>query len=393
MNPDLAGTPIATTFVSSTQRTATIPASFMAGFGSTNSLGVQNPPPGGGTTVTTSTVTLPTFVVIAPAPTNDNFANAINITLASGSFTDTKDSSGATTQTTDPIPTCVVGSPNTIWYKFTPTSNGTITDIDTIGSSYDSVLSIWTGTAGSLSPVAGWCNDDIVPGIVLQSQIQNLAVTAATTYYIMVSSFGAPDPNPVAFGGKSVLNVSFSATSGGGSVSTTTTVTGSPTSIASGGSVTLTATVVGTGTGASPTGTVQFMNGTTALGTAQTCTAVSGATSPTCTATLMTTLAFLAPPAGPNRMPSPRVVPWMMPASFVLLVLLLLGLMRVPRRYRRVYARASLLLLAGLVAGLAAGCGGGYGGGGTHYDSITAVYSGDATYAGSTSSAITITVQ
>src|SRR5207253_3205381 len=149
-------------------------------------------------------------------------------------------------------------------------SNGTITDIDTIGSSYDSVLSIWTGTAGSLSPVArcrrcttqrlagslspvaGWCNDDIVPGIVLQSQIQNLAVTAATTYYIMVSSFGAPDPNPVAFGGKSVLNVSFSATSGGGSVSTTTTVTGSPTSIASGGSVTLTATVVGTGTGASP---------------------------------------------------------------------------------------------------------------------------------------------
>src|SRR5437899_5102289 len=80
MNPGLAGTPIATTFVSATQLTATMPASFMAGSGSTNSLGVQNPPPGGGTTVTTSTVTLPTFVVIAPAPTNDNFANAINIT-------------------------------------------------------------------------------------------------------------------------------------------------------------------------------------------------------------------------------------------------------------------------------------------------------------------------
>jgi hypothetical protein len=52
-----------------------------------------------------------------------------------------------------------------------------------------------------------------------------------------------------------------------------------------------------------------------------------------------------------------------------------------------------LLLLAGLVASLA-GCGSGYGGGGgVHYDSITAVYSGDATYAGSTSPAITITVQ
>jgi hypothetical protein len=270
-----------------------------------------------------------------------------------------------------------------------------MTDVDTIGSSYDSVLSIWTGTAGSFSAVA--CNDDITTGIVVQSQIKNVTVSAGTTYYIMVSSFGAPDPNPVAFGGKSVLNFSFSGTSGGGSVATTTTVTPSSTSISSGGSVTLTATVVGTGTGASPTGTVQFMNGTTALGTAQTCTAVSGATSPTCTAMLTTTLAFLAPPSGPHRIPAIRGVPWLLPAGFVVLViLLLLGLKRVPKPYRRAYACASLLLLACLVAGLAAGCGGGYGGGGgggTHYDTITAVYSGDATYAGSTSSAITITVQ
>jgi len=394
MNPDVGGTPIATTFVSATQLTATIPASFMTGFGSTNSVGVQTPPPGGGTTITTPTVTLPTFVVIAPAPANDNFANPMNITLTSGSFTDTEDSSGATTQSTDPMPTCTGTASNTIWYKFTPTSNGTITDVDTIGSSYDSVLSIWTGTAGSFSSVA--CNDDITSGIVLQSQIQNLAVTAGTTYYIMVSSFGPPDPNPFAFGGKSVLNFSFSGTSGGGSVATTTTVMSSSMNIPSGGSVTLTATVVGTGTGASPTGTVQFMNGTTALGSPQMCTAVSGATTPTCTATLMTTLALLTPPAGPNRIPTLRVLPWLLPASFVLLVLLLLGLKRVPKPYRRVYACASLLLLAGLVAGLAAGCGGGYGGGGgggPHYDSITAVYGGDVTYAGSTSPAITITVQ
>jgi Pro-kumamolisin, activation domain/Bacterial Ig-like domain (group 3) len=177
---------------------------------------------------------------------------------------------------------------------------------------------------------------------------------------------------------------------------TMTAVTSSSTSISSGGSVTLTATVVATGTGANPTGTVQFMNGTTALSMPQTCAAVSGATSPTCSATLMTTLAFLAPPAGPNRIPTIRGVPWLLPAGLVLLVLLLLGLQRVPRAYRRAYACASLLLLAGLVAGLATGCGssyGGGGGGGPHYDSITAVYSGDATYAGSTSPVITITVQ
>jgi subtilase family serine protease len=215
-----------------------------------------------------------------------------------------------------------------------------------------------------------------------------LTTTFATTSTHSLTAVYGGDPN--------YATSTSSAFSLGVGQTTTTTVTGSPTSISSGGSVTLTATVAGTGTGASPMGTVQFMNGTTALGTAQTCTAVTGATPPTCTATLMTTLAFLAPPAGPNRIPSFRVIPWTLPAGFVLLVLLLLGLMRVPRRYRRVYACASLLLLAGLMAGFAAGCGSGYGGGGgggTHYDSITAVYSGDATYAGSTSPPISITVQ
>jgi len=72
----------------------------------------------------------------------------------------------------------------------------------------------------------------------------------------------------------------------------------------------------------------------------------------------------------------------------------LLSLKRVPARYRRVYACAGLALLGGLVASLAAGCGNNYGGGGgTHYDTITAVYSGDSTYGGSTSPAMTITVQ
>lgn len=172
---------------------------------------------------------------------------------------------------------------------------------------------------------------------------------------------------------------------------TTTTVTSSAMTISSGGSVALTATVVGTGAGASPTGTVQFMNGSTTLGAAQTCAAVSGATSPTCKATLTTTLAFLAPPSGPNRIPTGT--PWFLLVAFALLILLMLNLKRVPRRYRRVYAGAGLLLLAGIVAGLATACGGGYGGGGgTHYDTITAVYSGDSTYAGSTSSSISITV-
>jgi hypothetical protein len=159
--------------------------------------------------------------VVAPAPANDNFANAINITTTS--FTDTKDSSGATTQTNDPAPACsqipgapVTGIANTIWYKVVPSGSGTA-NIDTIGSSYDTVLSVWSGTSQTaLTAVPNGCNDDINPGIVLQSQIQNLTLNAGTTYYIMASSFGALDPNPVAFGGKSVLNFSFTGTIGSG---------------------------------------------------------------------------------------------------------------------------------------------------------------------------------
>jgi len=109
----------------------------------------------------------------------------------------------------------------------------------------------------------------------------------------------------------------------------------------------------------------------------------------------MATLAFVAPPLGPNRVPSLRVPPILV-VGLALLILVLLALQQVPARYQRAYACAGLLLLAGLVAGLAVGCGGGYsggGGGGVHYDQITATYGGDATYAGSTSTAVQITIQ
>jgi hypothetical protein len=239
MNPDVGGTPIATTFVSSTQLTATVPATFMAGFGSTNSVGVQNPPPGGGTTVTTQTVTLPTFIVVAPAPANDNFANATSIT--STTFTDTKDSSGATTETNDPTPACaqsaqipfVTGRSNTIWYKVLPTGAG-VANIDTIGSNYDSVLSVWSGTSQTaLTAIA--CNDDINPGIIIVSQLTNVPLAAGTTYYILVSSFGPADPNPLALGGKSILNFSFSGTIGGGTTGSFT-VSGAATTVTTGSS-------------------------------------------------------------------------------------------------------------------------------------------------------------
>jgi hypothetical protein len=181
-----------------------------------------------------------------------------------------------------------------------------------------------------------------------------------------------------------------------GAQSTTMAVKASVTSIASGGSVTFTATVTGAMNSAGPTGTVQFKNGASNLGTAATCTPTAGtSTTPgTCTATLMTTLSMLIPLAPPRATPNwPPTLMWIV--ATLLLAVFLLSLRRLPRSQRRGYAWAGLLLFACIAAGIA-GCGGGSSSTPTptsHTDSVTASYSGDGTYAGSTSAAVSITVQ
>jgi hypothetical protein len=186
---------------------------------------------------------------------------------------------------------------------------------------------------------------------------------------------------------------------------TTSTLTPNVTSVVSGGSVTLTALISATSNGAAPTGTVQFKNGSSNLGAAATCTASAGtATTVSCTATLITTLSQFVPLM---REPQPKLrIPGAPLWIAVSLLILLLALARhaaplqwkFPQSGRRLgYAAAGLLLFACLAAGFA-GCSGtgsssSSGGGGSHTDSITAVYSGDANYAGSTSSATVVTVQ
>lgn len=194
-------------------------------------------------------------------------------------------------------------------------------------------------------------------------------------------------------------NVTVNVTNSG-TTATTTALTAGSTTVASGATVMLTATVTGsTKGGASPTGTIQFMNGTQALGSPQTCTPVAG-TSTTgggCTASLSQALSNVPPGfVTPSR--APRIPPAALLdlAACVLALLLIVGLRRsgVPARRRLGYAFACALVMIGVTAAFA-GCGGGSsggGGGGSHVDSITAVYSGDATYAGSTSTAVAITV-
>lgn len=107
------------------------------------------------------------------APTNDDISTAIGV--ESLPFTTTIDTSAATSDETDPTGCYNNGS---VWFSFTPTRDMRI-QADTMGSDYDTVLSVWTGDQGSLAQVA--CNDNYYS----QHSRVALTVTAGTTYRFM----------------------------------------------------------------------------------------------------------------------------------------------------------------------------------------------------------------
>lgn len=170
-------------------------------------IGVTNLPPGGGAA---SPQLLFTVNSAAP-PVNDNFANAIPVTTAI--FTSAVDNSSATSEATDPIPPCVAGlsqnpTGKSVWWQYTARTAGNAT-ITTLGSSYDTVLSVYTGTAGNFTNVA--CNNDISAS-VKQSDVQ-IAVTVGTTYFFMVTAFDTTlcppaGTNSAECGGNTVFNFS-----------------------------------------------------------------------------------------------------------------------------------------------------------------------------------------
>jgi hypothetical protein len=128
---------------------------------------------------------------LAAAPSNDNFASP-TIVADPLPVTDSISTVDATTEATDPVPDCSGSVGHTVWYSYTPSADGSV-QADTLGSDYDTVLSVWTGAAGSLSQVG--CNDDFDFG---QSQL-TFAATGGTTYYLMVGSFGPVDGGNLEF--------------------------------------------------------------------------------------------------------------------------------------------------------------------------------------------------
>lgn len=123
------------------------------------------------------------FVVpsAAPAsvPANDDIDAAISI--GSLPFDDALSTVEATTADDDPW---CVGNSHTVWYAYTPAADRRV-EVNTFGSDYDTTISTYTGSRGSLNQIA--CNDDSQG---LQSKAA-FDATAGTTYYIMAGSFSS----------------------------------------------------------------------------------------------------------------------------------------------------------------------------------------------------------
>jgi len=120
------------------------------------------------------------------APANDNLNAAIDITNLP--YTHQQSTIEAGNEPAELLSKCFNDLTTqfvsaSVWYKYTATRNKKVT-YDTLGSDYDTLLSVWKGTRHPLTEVA--CNDD--NGNQIQSLL-SLSMKKGTTYYINVSGF------------------------------------------------------------------------------------------------------------------------------------------------------------------------------------------------------------
>lgn len=112
---------------------------------------------------------------------NDNFENAISYSSSTFPLFLTTDTRQATAERGEPTVCAPIG--NTLWYRLTAASSQ-IVEVNTLGSSFDTVLVAYSGTSlPTLVPAV--CNDDAVG---LQSRIL-LSLTAGQTIYLQVGGY------------------------------------------------------------------------------------------------------------------------------------------------------------------------------------------------------------
>lgn len=117
--------------------------------------------------------------VMAPPPPNDDFDDATVVHSIPNAVS--QDVTNATTSGDDPA-TCYGYGYQTVWFAYTSGTNARL-EANTFGSTYQTVLTVNTGTRGALTQIG--CN--AYANGTLNSRVRFDAVAGAT-YYFMVSS-------------------------------------------------------------------------------------------------------------------------------------------------------------------------------------------------------------
>lgn len=128
-------------------------------------------------------------------------------TIASSIFTDVLDTTGATSSPNDPI-SCTGGSDtHTVWYSITPGVN-TVYGIETTMSDYNTVVSVYTGSCGSLSRVA--CSDDFGnPPDKSNRSVVTFSATVGVPYLIVASGKGSGGTLKIRVGYPTITGVEY----------------------------------------------------------------------------------------------------------------------------------------------------------------------------------------
>ena len=115
---------------------------------------------------------------VAPGIPNDDFSNASALPASDAFITGTN--VGATEEAGEPDHATRPGG-NSVWYKWTASASG-IVSVNTDGSSFDTVLAVYTGTAVNALTLVG-ANDDYFGDT---ASFLTFTATAGVTYYIAV---------------------------------------------------------------------------------------------------------------------------------------------------------------------------------------------------------------
>lgn len=190
-------------------------------------------------------------------PANNDFANAIAITLAGNVAAVTGSSVNANRESGEPNHAPGESGGASVWWRWTAPAAGSL-NATTANSNFDTLLAAYTGSAvGALTQLAA--NDDVQSGVVRTSTI-SFDVTAGTTYYFAVDGWSGE-------WGSVALNLTFTPAQTNSAPAITTQPQSQSATV--GGAATFAVTATGT-----PAPTYQwFKNGS----------AISGATASTLT--------------------------------------------------------------------------------------------------------------